>query len=110
MGRDFRKFKSSIISQGEMDRQASLLPGQPSISFSLLAQRFSGLNLQQNHLEVVKTQNTKFAFLTSLLGDADAIGQGTTLTAPLPWAWSKSDLMFSLWEGERACQCVRVKI
>lgn len=84
MGCDFRKFKSSVISQGEMDRLASLLPGRPSISFSLLAQRFSGLNLQQNHLEGCENPEYRICISHKSLGDADAIGQGTTLTAPLP--------------------------
>ena len=84
MGCDFRKFKSSIISQVEMDRKASLLPGQPSIPCFLLVQRFSGLNLQQNHVEGCENPKYRICISHKSPGDAEAIGQGTTLEAPLP--------------------------
>lgn len=84
MGCGFRKFKSSFISQVKMGRQAALLPGQASISFSLPVQRFSGLNLQQNHLEGCKNPEYRICASHKFLGEADAVGQGTTLEAPLP--------------------------
>ena len=84
MGCGFRKFKSSFISQVEMDRQAALFSGQPSISFSLPVQRFSGLNLQQNHLEGCENPEYRICTSHKFLGDADAVGQGTILEAPLP--------------------------